>query len=53
MLLSFQRPSHLFRKVPPSQWGASVSLPAPERADEYSAESALRGGGFAIRGLLA
>jgi hypothetical protein len=39
MLLSFQRPSHLFRKVPPSQCGASEGLPAPERTDEYSAES--------------
>jgi hypothetical protein len=39
MLLSFQRPSHLFRKVPPSQWGASASLQAPERTDEYCAES--------------
>jgi hypothetical protein len=40
MLLSFQRPSHLFRKVPPSRQARPGNrLPAPERTDEYSAES--------------
>ena len=36
MLLSFQRPSHLFGKGIPSQ-GASETVPISERTDEYSA----------------
>src|ERR1700693_67716 len=43
MLLSFQRPSHLYREgasFPQARPGADV--PAPERTDEYSAESGAR-----------
>jgi len=42
MLLSFQRPSHLFGKVFPSH-GASKTVPISERTGEYSARSAVRG----------
>src|SRR5436305_15164251 len=43
MLLSFQRPSHLFGEGLPPR-GASETISIPERTGEYSARAAVLGG---------
>jgi hypothetical protein len=50
MLLSFQRPSHLFQEGNPPQGRARVLGPVPGRTDEYSAQNRRRRGGDGIRG---
>ena len=49
MLLSFQRPSHLFQEGDPPQGRARVLEPVPGRTDEYSAQNRRRRKGDASR----